>query len=127
MAETSALPSRSVPGFVPALNGLIRRLLRLGVPMGPNALLTVRGRVTGSPHQFPVAILQLGDRRFVQGTFGATNWVLNLRAAGEAVVTTGKGEEPVKAVELAPTDAAVVLRDALAPFVSRPYTRPLVG
>ena len=116
-----------VPSFVPALNGVIRRLLGAGMPMGPNGLLTIRGRSTGVPHTFPVAFLELDGRRYVQGTFGETNWVKNLRVAGEAVVSRGGSSEAVDAVELTPEAAAVVLRGALAPFVGRRLMRPLVG
>ncbi|TAL05614.1 MAG: deazaflavin-dependent nitroreductase, partial [Chloroflexota bacterium] len=37
------------PAFVRASNPLTRRMLRLGMPMGPNVLLTVRGRTSGLP------------------------------------------------------------------------------
>jgi deazaflavin-dependent oxidoreductase (nitroreductase family) len=124
---TPNLPTPHAPGFVPALNGLIRRLLALGAPMGPNALLTVRGRRTGTPYTFPVAILELDGRRFVQGTFGETNWVKNLRATGQATLSKRSWSEDFDAIELEPDVAATVLRGALAPFVAKPYTRPLVG
>jgi deazaflavin-dependent oxidoreductase (nitroreductase family) len=127
MAESSARLDPHVPSFVPALNGVIRRLLGAGMPMGPNGLLTIRGRTTGVPHTFPVAFLELDGRRYVQGTFGETNWVKNLRAAGDAVISKGGASEEVDAVELTPEQAAVVLRGALAPFVGRRLMRPLVG
>jgi deazaflavin-dependent oxidoreductase (nitroreductase family) len=126
-APTREAPTPHAPGFVPALNGLIRRLLALGAPMGPNALLTVIGRRTGRAITFPVAILELDGRRFVQGTFGETNWVRNLRANPTAVISKRGWSQPVEAVELSPAEAGPILRDALVPFVSKPYTRPLVG
>src|SRR5437660_557036 len=43
-----------VPFFVPIFNPIARRLLGAGVPLGPNALLTVRGRRTGAPRTTPV-------------------------------------------------------------------------
>jgi deazaflavin-dependent oxidoreductase (nitroreductase family) len=127
MTDAAAHLEPHVPSFVPALNGVIRRLLGAGLPMGPNGLLTIRGRSTGVPHTFPVAFLELDGRRYVQGTFGETNWVKNLRAAGEAVVSKGNASEEVDAIELTPDDAALVLRGALAPFVGRRLMRPLVG
>ena len=35
----------------------------------------------------PVALVEIGDRRWVVGTFGEVNWVRNLRAAGEAALS----------------------------------------
>jgi len=127
MAEPPVFLYPHVSAFVPALNSVIRRLLGAGLPMGPNGLLTIRGRSTGVPHTFPVAFLELDGHRYVQGTFGETNWVKNLRVAGEAVVSRGGSSEEVDAVELTPEEAAIVLRGALAPFVGRRLMRPLVG
>ena len=60
---------------------LVRFVLRRGLGE-PNVLLTVRGRVTGQPRSTPVAMWELGDRRFVQASFGGeVNWVRNIRAS----------------------------------------------
>src|SRR6266508_1014437 len=68
---------------------LVRFVLRRGLGE-PNVLLTVRGRVTGQPRSTPVAMWELGDRRFVQASFGGeVNWVRNIRASGEAVIRRG--------------------------------------
>ena len=90
MTDIPAPGTSRVPSIVPILNPLIRRLLGAGLPFGPNVLLTVRGRRSGEPRTFPVAILELDGRRYVQSPFGEVNWVRNLRAAGEAVVTRGR-------------------------------------
>jgi deazaflavin-dependent oxidoreductase (nitroreductase family) len=79
-----------VPGFVGAFNSIVTRLARAGIPMGPNALLTVRGRKTGEPRTTPVAVVAIGGRRWVQSPFGDVNWVRNLRAVGEGTLTRGK-------------------------------------
>jgi len=88
-----------------AIGPLMRLVLRHGLPAGPNALLTVRGRVTGRPCSTPVAIWEFGDRRFVQASFGAVGWVRTLRASGEAVVRRGRWSLAVRATELSPADA----------------------
>ena len=62
-----------VPFFVPLFNPVTRRLLGVGVPLGPNALLTVRGRTSGLPRTTPVALLVIDGRRWVIGTFGDVN------------------------------------------------------
>jgi deazaflavin-dependent oxidoreductase (nitroreductase family) len=106
-----------VPSIVPVLNPLVRRLLGAGLPFGPNVNLTVRGRASGRLHTFPVAIIRLGERRFVQSPFGEVQWVRNLRAHGEAAVAKGRGREVVRAVELAPEAGGPILQAALAPYL----------
>jgi deazaflavin-dependent oxidoreductase (nitroreductase family) len=76
-------------------------------------LLTVRGRTSGRPRTFPVAILELDGRRFIQTPFGEVNWVRNLRVAGEAVVTRGQHREEVTTVEVAPDPGGPILRGAV--------------
>src|SRR5215472_16159662 len=93
---------RRVPGFVGIVNPIARRLLAAGVPLGPNGLLTVRGRKTGLPRTVPVAVLEINDRRWLSGTFGDVEWVRNLRAAGGGTITVRGHREEVRAVELGP-------------------------
>jgi len=114
-----------VPAIVPILNPLIRRLLRIGMPMGPNILLTVRGRTSGEPRTFPVTLMEANGRQYVFATFGETNWVRNLRASSQAIVRRGRHEHAVVAHELTPEEAAPVLRVALDRFLNSP-ARPLI-
>src|ERR1043165_2842082 len=92
------------PRFVRVPGPIFRRLLAKGLPFGPNVLITIRGRRTGTPHTFPIALTRLGDRRFVQSPFGDVNWVHNLRAAGEATITKGDRRDEVFARELPPEE-----------------------
>jgi deazaflavin-dependent oxidoreductase (nitroreductase family) len=108
-----------VPFIVPLFNPIARRLLRVGLPLGPNSLLTVRGRKTGQPRSTPVAVVDLDDRRWIIGTFGEVNWVRNLRAAGQATITSNRRSQPVTAVELSTPEAAAFYRNTLAPYVRR--------
>jgi deazaflavin-dependent oxidoreductase (nitroreductase family) len=108
-----------VPFLVPLFNPIARRLLRVGLPLGPNTLLTVRGRKTGQLRTTPVAVVDLDERRWIIGTFGEVNWVHNLRAAGEATITSNRRSQPVTAVELSTPEAAAFYRDTLAPYVRR--------
>ncbi len=105
---------------------LVRGLIRRGVA-GPNVLLTVRGRSSGQPRTTPVAMLELEGGRYLQGSFGITNWVRNLRAAGVASVSRGSWSETFDVVELAPETAGLMLRDALAPFHRSHVLRTLLG
>ena len=90
----------TAPAFVRASNPLSRRLLRLGTPMGPNVLLTVRGRTSGLPRSAAVAVVELDGRRWVIGAYGDVQWVRNLRAAGSAEIRVHGTNEPVVAREL---------------------------
>ena len=108
-----------LPFFVPIINPLARRLLRLGPLMGPNALLTVRGRKSGQPRTTPVAVVESGGRRWIIGTFGDVNWVRNLRAAGRATVTVGRRSQDVDAVELDHDQATSFFAGVLGPDVGR--------
>lgn len=107
--------STCVPSWVPFFNPIARLLLAAGVPMGPDVLLTVRGRKSGLPRTTPVAICECDGRRGVISPFGEVNWVRNLRAAGSATISVGRRSEEVTAVELGPEEAAAFIRDVLAP------------
>jgi deazaflavin-dependent oxidoreductase (nitroreductase family) len=111
--------SSSVPWWVPYFNPIARLFLAAGVPMGPEVLLTVRGRKSGLPRSTPVTICQHLGRRGLISPFGETDWVRNLRAAGCATLTVGRRHEEVTAVELGPMEAAEFIRDVLAPHARR--------
>ncbi len=127
MTDTSPLRTSRAPSLIPVFNHLIKRLIRIGMPFGPNVLLTVRGRTSGLPRTFPVTIIELDGRRYIQSPFGMVNWVHNLRASGEAVVTKGRRQELVDAIEIAPDVGGPILRNALATYMRSRLLRPLVG
>ena len=110
--------SARAPFFVSLFNPLGRRLAAAGL-MGPNALLTVRGRKSGVPRTTPVAFVEKDGRRWVIATFGDVNWARNLRAAGEATITIKRRKESVHAIELSPKDAARFFREDLRAYVTR--------
>ena len=107
--------STRVPSWVPFFNPIARFFLAAGVPMGPNVLLTVRGRKSGLPRTTPVAIIEYSGRRGLIAPFGEVDWVRNLRAAGSATIAIGGRKEEVKAIELGPTEAVEFIRDVLVP------------
>jgi deazaflavin-dependent oxidoreductase (nitroreductase family) len=112
-----------VPLLIRAGNAITTLLLRRGVRMGTNTLLTVPGRKSGLPRTTPVTVIEHDGRRYVQSPFGEVDWVRNLRAAGTATLTRGRHCETVSAIELAAEEAAPILRRALtmAPAVIRSY------
>lgn len=99
-------------------NAIVAALLRRGVKMGTNSLLTVAGRKSGEPRTTPVTLLEWQGERYLQSPFGQVNWVRNLRAAGHATLTRGQHREPIAVVELAPAEAALVLKGTLASYPS---------
>ena len=132
MDTSAAMHNRNrttrVPSFVPFFNPIARRLLGAGVPLGPNAVLTVRGRKSGALRSTPVALVEVDRRRWIVGTFGEVNWVQNLRAAGEATITVKRRAVPVQAIELSAAEASSFFREVLTPYVNRvPLGRWMIG
>jgi deazaflavin-dependent oxidoreductase (nitroreductase family) len=108
----------TAPAFVRASNPLSRRLLRLGTPMGPNVLLTVRGRTSGLHRSAAVAVVELDGRRWVIGAYGNVQWVRNLRAAGEAEIRVRGRTELVHARQLDRVEATEFYARTLPTYVS---------
>jgi deazaflavin-dependent oxidoreductase (nitroreductase family) len=115
MAKTA-----QVPVFVRVGNVLTTTLLRAGVKLVgpfvffgnyPMYLLTVRGRKSAQPRTVSIAIIERNGKRYVGSPYGIVDWVRNLRAAGEAILTRGRRSETVNASELPPREAALVLRE----------------
>jgi deazaflavin-dependent oxidoreductase (nitroreductase family) len=111
--------SARIPWFVPLFNPIARCLLAAGIPMGPNALVTIRGRKSGVPRTTPLTIVEFAGKRWLLAPFGDVNWVRNLRAAGRATITVGRRNEEVTAVELGSTETVTFFRDVLGPRVQR--------
>ena len=108
--------STCVPSWVPFFNPIARLLLAAGVSMGPNVLVTVRGRKSGLPRTTPLTIVEASGRRWLMAPYGEVNWVRNLRAAGRATITVRRRQEEVTAAELPLAEAVTFFRDVLAPL-----------
>ena len=107
-----------IPSFVSLLNPLIKTMLRLGAPVGPMTLLTVRGRKSGKPRTTPVPVWKAQGHRYLLATFGNVDWVRNLRSVQEAQVGKGRRRETVHAKELSVDEAASVFQQVFAPYLS---------
>lgn len=105
-----------------AVTWIIKGLLRAGIPMGPMILLTVRGRKSGEPRTTPVDLFERGGRSFLVSTHRqeSSNWVRNLRTAGEGVLTRGWSRRVITVVELPPDVAGQVLKEVLGPRLASP-------
>lgn len=106
-------------------NVIVSFLLRLGLPIGPQALLTVPGRRSGLPRTTPIALNACDDGWQLVSVYGEVDWVKNLRAAGSALVTRRLREVPVMVRELDAHQAAPILRDLVAAI--GPLVRPVIG
>jgi len=96
-------------------NPVARPLLAAGVPLGPNGLLTVRGRTTGQPRTTPVAVIEIAGRRWIWAPWGEVNWVRNLRVAGRGTITVRGRRTDVRATELDRPARVAFFRDTLGP------------
>ena len=116
MTRTPAHAGRDqAPWYVPLVNPLSRLLLRAGISLGPNVLVTAPGRLSGHPRTSPLAIIEVDGRRWVWSPWGEVNWVRNLRAADRATITVHRRSEDVTVRELDPAERVWFFRDRLLP------------
>lgn len=118
LAKTNPKPISKLPKlpfYVPVFNHLVRSFLRVGVPMGYVGLLTVKGRNTGKTRRNPVGLFEHNGHRYLFSTFGDVNWVRNIRAARTAKIKRGLKTRTVAPVELSLNDAALALKETIAP------------
>ena len=107
-------------GLTSVIHWTIQMLLRIGIPLtilGPMMLLTVRGRKTGLPRTIAVDLHEQDGRRFLIATHGEGNWVHNLRAAGDGILSLGRSRQAFTARELTPEVAGPVIKDVLEPLL----------
>ncbi|MFZ0161928.1 MAG: nitroreductase/quinone reductase family protein [Kineosporiaceae bacterium] len=95
-------------------NRLVVSATRAGVSVWGSRILEVRGRTSGQIRQTPVNLLTLDGRRYLVAPRGVTQWVRNLRTAGEGSLRLGRHAETFRAAEIADADKVPVLRAYLA-------------
>jgi deazaflavin-dependent oxidoreductase (nitroreductase family) len=122
-----ALAFTRTPWLIRLFNPVMIWLLKSPLPMGPNALLTVRGRRSGRPRHAPVAFLDVGDQGLLQAASVDAGWVLNLRATPEAVITKRGRSRRFGSAELTPEAAGRTMHDLLQPFPRSRLIRAVVG
>jgi deazaflavin-dependent oxidoreductase (nitroreductase family) len=94
-------------------NRIVVGLTRLGISVWGSRVLEVRGRKSGEPHQVPVNLLTVDGTRYLVAPRGHTQWVRNLRVAGEGRLLLGRRHERFAASEIADTDKEPILRSYL--------------
>lgn len=115
MSDPSAGAPR-VPLHIALFSPILDFLLRVGIPLGPNMLITIRGRTSGLPRTTGVAVIRVAGRRWVWAPWGEVHWVRNLRTAGRATITVRRRSEEVTAIELDKTERIEFFRDVLGPY-----------
>ena len=91
-------------------NRFVAWLTRRGVSVAGSRVLEVRGRSSGRWRSTPVNLLSFEGEDYLVAPRGHTQWVRNLRAAGEGRLRVGRRTEAFTAVELADDDKAPVIR-----------------
>ncbi len=92
------------------MNPLIAGATRLGLSAWGSRILEVQGRKSGRPRRNPVNPLDHDGGRYLVAPRGHTQWVRNLRAAGEGALLLGKRREQFTAVELPDAEKEPILR-----------------
>lgn len=104
------------------INSLFRVLTRLGLEATYRHILTVPGRKTGRLYSTPVDVIEFDDQRWLVAGYGPTNWVRNVRAAGEATLSRGRRSHRFRVEEADRPAAVPVLRKYMTEIrVTRPY------
>jgi deazaflavin-dependent oxidoreductase (nitroreductase family) len=92
------------------VNRLVAGMTRLGISIWGSRVLEVRGRNIGEPRRSPVNPLELDGARYLIAPRGHTQWVRNLRAAGEGYLLLGGRRERLSARELPDDEKEPILR-----------------
>ena len=117
MADAGTNPAaahfeRKHPGWVTknVFNRLVAGLTRLGMGVWGARVLEVRGRTSGAPRRTPVNLLTFEGERYLVAPRGETQWVRNLRAAGQGALRVGRRVEEFTFRELVDDEKPGVLR-----------------
>ena len=116
-ASVSTTRPLRLPWSVRVFGPVLKLLLAKGVPLGPNRLVTIRGRKTGLPRTVGLAVIPVGGRRWVWAPWGDVNWVRNLRAASHATISHRGRNEEVSATELDEPQRVEFFREIYGPLV----------
>jgi len=91
-------------------NRLVAVLTRAGLSVWGSRELRVRGRKSGEWRTTPVNLLTYEHDRYLVAPRGETQWVRNLRVAGEGELRVGKRVEAFRATELPDGEKPAILR-----------------
>jgi len=102
------------PGRVTGIfNTIVAGFTRAGISVWGSRVLAVRGRTSGEMRTTPVNLLTVDGERYLVSPRGVTQWVRNIRVAGEAELRLGRRVERIRVAELADDDKPAILRPYL--------------
>ena len=88
----------------------VAALTKLGISVWGSRVLYVKGRKTGELRSNPVNLLKFEGERYLVAPRGHTQWVRNLRVAGEGQLRVGRRVETFVPTELADDEKPAILR-----------------
>jgi deazaflavin-dependent oxidoreductase (nitroreductase family) len=91
-------------------NPSVALLTRMGVSVWGSRVLRVKGRKSGEWRSTPVNLLTLDGDRYLVAPRGQTQWVRNLRVAGDGELRVGRRVEAFTAAEVGDADKVPILR-----------------
>jgi deazaflavin-dependent oxidoreductase (nitroreductase family) len=105
-------PHYKEPGWFTThiFNQVVALATRMGVSVWGSRVLEVRGRKSGEPRRTPVNLLTYDGAKYLVAPRGETQWVRNLRVAGDGVLILGRKRQPFSAQELPDGEKPEVLR-----------------
>ena len=112
MAESQLPPRYLEPGWFTrnVFNRAVAAFTRAGMSVWGSRELRVRGRKSGKWRSTPVNLLTLAGEHYLVAPRGETQWVRNLRVAGDGELRVGRRIQVFRATELADTEKVEVLR-----------------
>lgn len=96
--------------IVNTFNKVVVGLQRRGVAFGSMQLLTVKGRRTGQPRTFPIAVNELDGGRYIFQAFPKAAWVANARVADTVTLAKGRKTSTARLIEVPVEDRRGLLR-----------------
>jgi deazaflavin-dependent oxidoreductase (nitroreductase family) len=97
------------PWWLKYVNKLMIGLQKLGVSFGP-VVLTVPGRKSGKLRSTPVTPMTVDGNEYIVGGLPGSDWIANVRAAGEGTLHRGRQARRVRLVEMSAEQARPLLR-----------------
>lgn len=95
------------------MHNSVRWLTKHGMSLLGSRVLYVRGRKTGELRSIPVNLLTYEGEQYLVAPRGVTQWVRNLRAAGEGELHVGRRVQRFTPTELADDEKPALLREYL--------------
>ena len=110
MADTE--PRYVRPGWFTkhVFNRVVATFTRAGLSVWGSRELRVRGRTSGEWRTTPVNLLTIDGVRYLVAPRGETQWVRNLRVAGQGELRVGRRTEAFAATEIDDTAKPSILR-----------------